>query len=497
MVLGLIYGVGTGIIVIAGLFALRFVDAELARNTEVVFGAIIVVVYTALPLFLGIDDTLDPRRFALFGMPNSKLASSLAIASIISIPAVIIAAIALSLIVTWSRDGISVTLAVVSAVLITATCLLSARVATSIAAFFLATRRARDLTGILGVVALVCLTPVIAALASVDWREDGLTVLAGVERVVSWTPLGAAWAIPADSANGDFAGAFAKLGIAILWIGVLWLAWRGLVALMLITPERQPQAKRYAGLGWFDRLPRTPTWAIAARSLTYWGRDSRYGTSLVVIPLIPIVMIIALNIAGVPLQQLALLPVPIICLFLSWAVHNDVSFDNTAVWLHLSASTSGIADRWGRVIPVLLVGIPVLGFGSVISVWVQGDWDLLAPLIGVSGSILFSGLGLSSVMSAAFPYPTARPGDSPFSQPAPGASPAGMIQAFSFGAILVFSAPAIYFAYLGITSDSAWYFQSLLTGLAVGIGVLIIGTFVGAAVYNRRASDLLAFSMRN
>ena len=266
---------------------------------------------------------------------------------------------------------------------------------------------------------------------------------------------------------------------------------------MLVTPERQPQAKRYAGLGWFDRLPRTPTWAIAARSLTYWGRDSRYGTSLVVIPLIPVVMIIALNIAGVPLQQLALLPVPIICLFLSWAVHNDVSFDNTAVWLHLSASTSGIADRWGRVIPVLLVGIPVLGFGSVISVWVQGDWDLLAPLIGVSGSILFSGLGLSSVMSAAFPYPTARPGDSPFSQPAPGASPAGMIQAFSFGAILVFSAPAIYFAYLGITSDSAWYFQSLLTGLAIGIGVLIIGTFVGAAIYNRRASDLLAFSMRN
>jgi len=497
LVLGLIYGVGTGIIVIAGLFALRFVDAELARNTEVVFGAIIVVVYTVLPLFLGIDDTLDPRRFALFGMPNTKLASALAVATIVSIPAVIISAIALSLIVTWSRDGISVTLAVVSAVLIVATCLLSARVATSVAAFFLATRRARDLTGVLGVVALVCLTPVISALASVDWQRDGLTVLAGVERVVSWTPLGAAWAIPADAANGDFAGSFAKLFISIAWIGVLWLAWRGLVSLMLVTPERQPQAKRYAGLGWFDRVPHTPTWVIAARNLTYWGRDSRYGTSLVVIPLIPVVMIIALNIAGIPLQQLALLPVPIICLFLSWAVHNDVSFDNTAVWLHLSASTSGLADRWGRVIPVLLVGVPVLGIGSVLSVWVQGDWDLLAPLIGVSASILFSGLGLSSIMSAAFPYPTARPGDSPFAQPAPGATPAGMIQAFSFGAILLFSSPSIYFAFLGLTSNTDWYLRSLLTGLAVGLVVLIGGTLIGARVYTRRASDLLAFSMRN
>jgi len=497
MVLGLIYGLGTAVIVIAGLLALRFVDAETARNTEVVFGAIVVVIFTVIPLTLGIDDTLDPRRFALFGLPNNKLATAIAIASLVSIPAIVITSIALSLIVTWSRDGISIALAVVSAVLIVATCLLSARVATSLAAFFLATRRARDLTGILGVVALVAVSPVIASLASVDWQRDGLTVLAGIERVVSWTPLAAAWASPADAANGDIAGALLKMLIAFVWIGVLWLAWRGLLGLMLVTPERQPQAKRYAGLGWFDRLPRTPTWAIAARSLTYWARDSRYGTSLVIIPLIPLVMIVALSIAGVPTDILALLPVPVICLFLSWAVHNDVSFDNTAIWLHLSASTSGIADRWGRLIPILFVGIPVLGLGSVASIAVNGDWTLLGPLVGVSASILFSGLGLSSIMSAAFPYPTVRPGDSPFAAPQGGGSPSGIIQAFSFLAIVLLAAPAGYFAYLGIMGEPVWLTRSLLAGVGIGLFALIGGSVIGAAVYERRAPQILAFSMRN
>ena len=497
MILGLVYGLGTALFLIAGLFALRLVDVEIARDTEVVFGAIVVVVFTVLPLLMGIDDTLDPRKFALFGIPNAKLASALAVASIVSIPALVITGIALSLIVTWSRDGISIVLAMVSAVLIVATCLLSARVSTSLAAFFLSTRRARDLTGIIGVVVLICLAPVVAALARVDWRADGLTVLGEIQRVVSWTPLGAAWASPADAANGDLSGAFFKLLIAIAWIGVLWLAWRGLVALMLVTPERQPQARRYAGLGWFDRLPGTPAWAIAARTLTYWGRDSRYGTSLVVIPLIPVIMVVALSIGGVPLPVLALLPVPVICLFLAWAVHNDVSFDNTAIWLHLSANTTGLADRWGRLIPVLFVGIPVIAIGAPLSVWLYGEPTLLTPFVGICSSILLCGLGLSSIMSAAAPYPAVRPGDSPFAQPQPGATPAGMIQAVSFFAILVLSAPAAYFAYLGYVGSPVWYTRSLLAGIGIGLFVLVVGTVIGGRVFERRASDLLALSMRN
>ena len=60
------------------------------------------------------------------------------------------------------------------------------------------------------------------------------------------------------------------------------------------TPEREARSKAYHGLGWFDRLPGGPTAAIAARSMTYWGRDARYWVSIVLIPVIPIFVIIRL-----------------------------------------------------------------------------------------------------------------------------------------------------------------------------------------------------------
>jgi ABC-2 type transport system permease protein len=496
LIVGLLYGLGTAVFVVGGLVSLRFVDAGVAMSAVVVLGAVTLVVYTVLPLVLGIDDALDPRKFSLFGIPTSRLAAALAVASFISVPTIVIAIMALAQVATWSRGVVPVLLAVVGAVLIVCTCVLSARISTSIATFLLSTRRARDVTGIVGVIALVALSPAIVALSAVDWAEQGLDVLGRVAGVLAWTPLGASWAIPADAATGDAGGAMLKLLIGLAWLGALWLIWRTLVAAMLVTPQRQAAARRYSGLGWFSLFPGTPTGAIAARSITYWLRDSRYGASLVVIPLIPLVMVFALFIAGTPIEPLALIPVPVMCLFLSWSVHNDVAFDNTAVWMHLAANTSGRADRWGRLAPTLIVGVPLIVLGSVASAAVHGQWPILPSLIGVSCGILFSGLGLSSIMSARFPYPAVRPGDSPFAQPQSG-SPAGLVQGLSFVAILLLSAPPLAAAILGLMFGGFWPVVSLLSGVVIGIVVLLGGVAWGAHIFERRGPEILAFAMRN
>jgi ABC-2 type transport system permease protein len=496
-VFSLLYGLGTAIFVIAGFIAFRFIDVDVSRDAVIVLGSAIVVVFTVLPLTLGIDDTLDPRKFGLFGIRNTKLSAVLIVGSIVSVPAFVITAIAIAQLVTWSRDGLSETLAVVAGILIILTCLLSARISTSLAAFLLSTRRARDFTAIAAIVAAIALSPLIIVASTIDWKHYGLQLLGDVADVVSWTPLGAAWAIPAESALGDYDAAFGKLALAVGWILVLAVAWRVLVGLMLTTPVLQPHARTYAGLGLFDGFARTPTGAIAARSMTYWLRDTRYGTSLVIIPIIPIFMVISLNIAGLPLNVLALLPLPVICLFLSWFVHNDVSFDNTAIWLHLSTSTAGRADRLGRLIPVLVVGLPLIAIGSVVSAWLYGDWFVVLSLVGVSTSILLTGLGLSSITSARFPYPTVRPGDSPFSQPQGAGSPAGMIQAFSFLAILALAVPSVVAAAFGFILDEGFHFLSLGIGLGIGVLALIIGVAVGSRIYDRRTSELLVFATQN
>jgi len=497
LAVGILYGIGTAVFVVAGLVALRFVEVDVARATVIVVGSVVVIVVTVLPLILGTEDALDPRKFGLFGINTTKLSVVLIVGAVVSVPAVVITVISLAQLVTWSRDGVSEVLAILSVVLIVATCLLSSRISTSLASFLLSTRRARDLTAIFSLIALIALSPLIVVGITIDWRHRGLELLGDVANVLGWTPLGAAWAIPADAAAGNLDDALAKLAIAAGWVIVLAIVWRVLVGAMLTTPLLQPHARTYAGLGWFDWFARTPTGAIAARSMTYWFRDSRYGSSLVAIPFIPVFMIIALAVAGIPLNELALLPLPVICLFLSWFVHNDVAFDNTAIWLHLSTSTAGRADRWGRVIPVLVLGVPLIALGSLLSAWLYGDWIVLLSLVGVSTSLLLVGLGLSSVTSARFPYSTVRPGDSPFSQPQGIGSPAGGIQAFSFILIIVLASPAVVAAALGFIYGSFWHVLALAIGVGLGLIVLTAGTAIGARIYDRRTSELLVFATQN
>jgi ABC-2 type transport system permease protein len=497
IVIGLAYGLGAAAIAVVGFIALRFADVSLATGISVTAGSLIVLGFLLVPLAFGTDDTLDPRAFALFGIPTTRLAAGLALSALIGIPAIAIAAIAVAQVFTWTRGPLATFLALTGAVVIIATCVLGARVSTSIAAFLFATRRAREATALIALLTIVSLSPVVVLLATVDWTRDGLRVLRSIASVVGWTPLGAAWAAPAEAAAGHPGLAIAKAAIGLAFVGVLWLAWRALVEWMLVTPQREARRRNYAGLGWFDRMPGTPTGAVAARSITYWIRDARYHTSLVAIPIAPIVFVLALSVAGVPANVLALIPVPAMCVFLSWSIHNDVAYDNTAIWLHVASNVSGRADRFGRVIPALMIGIPVVLIGSPIAASLYGDWAVLPSIIGVSSCILLAGLGFSSVISARFPYPSVRPGDSPFNQPQASGTAAGLIQSLSFFAALIVSIPPLGFAALGLFVDPFWHLAALAVGLVIGLAGLVLGVFWGGAIFERRGPELLAFTLKN
>jgi ABC-2 type transport system permease protein len=216
----------------------------------------------------------------------------------------------------------------------------------------------------------------------------------------------------------------------------------------------------------------------------------------VMIPFVPVLPVIALIIAGVPATGAALLPLPIMCLFLGWTIHNDVAYDSTAVWLHVASGTRGLADRIGRLVPVLFIGIPLIAVGSIITVAVNGDWSLVPPVIGVSSAVLLVGIGLSSLSSSVFPYPATKPNDSPFAQPQNTGATAALIQSFSFIAILAFSSPVVVLAVLALMGQSEWLLGSLIAGLAVGVVVLVAGVLGGAAVFNRRGPEIMAAAVR-
>lgn len=497
IILGLVYGVGLATLLFLALVGLRFVDdVEVIRDIFIVVGAATVVGFVLFPLAFGVDDTMDPRRFALFGLPDRTLAFGLAVAAFIGIPAFALAIVLAGTVVTWSRGVGETLIALLSALLAFGTCILIARVATGVASVLLATRRAREVSGVLGVLLIVLLSPVIVVLATLDWANSGLLVLESFAGVLGWTPLGAAFAAPGDAVAGDWGIAILKFLVAALTLGAIWVAWQALVAKMLVTPGREASAKSYRGLGWFDRMPHTATGAVAARSLTYWFRDARYWVSIIMVPIVPVIVVVTLGLAGIPLSYTALIPVPLMCLLLGWSLHNDTAFDSTAVWLHTVSGVRGAADRAGRLVPVLIAGLLVIGLGSAVTVFVLDDWRLLPPLVGVSTALLLGGLGVGSITSARFPYPAVRPGDSPFQQPQSTGAITALVQSITMlGSILV-AAPAIGFGALGMFDDPAWYAASFAAGVGLGIAVLALGITLGGRVFDRRGPEILAAALR-
>jgi ABC-2 type transport system permease protein len=475
---------------------LRQADDDSVGSVIVICGSLILFLFLLIPLFFGADDPADPRACSTSGMPPGQVAAGLALSALISVPAVLLAVLAASQVAAWAEHPESVLIALVSAVIIVATGVLGARTTRSIAAFWLHGRRAREIVGLIVLGALLLVSPGLIGIAATDWSTpESQDRLAGVAQVLRETPLGAPWAAPALAADGDSAGAWLMLLYGVAVLAVIWAAWRLLVGRMLVTPQRPESALRTTGLGWFSVMPGNPLGAVAARSLSYWVRDGRYRLALLVVPIVPALLIAPLLIAGVWWQNLALVPLPVMCLFLGWMIHNDISTDNSAIWLHLATETSGWADRIGRTVPPLLIGLPLIAIGAPITTRLYGVPDVLPAVLGVSICLLLAGLGISSVVSARHPYPTVRPGDSPFAQPQSTASSPG--QALSFFGTILAASPVLALAALGLSVGEDWNRLTLFAGLAVGLGGYILGVSIGARTFAKRAPELLAFNLRN
>ena len=495
LVLALLYGLAITLLAVGILFALRLVPVAVAAPIVTIGGSIAVLGFLDVAPLLGVDDTLDPRRFALFGIDRTRLATGLALAALIGVPALALALVSLATIVTWSRSVGAALVAILAVPVTVLMCVLVARISAAGAGLLLATRRSREAIAAVAILGLVLLAPLTLLLSDVHLGGGALRGVLTVSRVLSWTPLGASWAAPASIAAGNARGV-AQLAIGFVTVGLLWLAWRAVVARVLVTPARHGRPQTVAGLGWFDRMPATPLGAVAARSLTYWSRDVRYRVSALIIPITPLALVLVLGFVDVPGRYLALIPVPIVALFAGWLSHNDIAYDSTAIWLHVAAGVRGAADRLGRLAPVLLVGAPLLVLGSFVSALLFGEPLAAVGLIGVAAALLLSGMGLGAITSALLPYPVPRPGTSPFQQPNSSNGLTAVVQSALFLLQILAAAPAIACTLAGVLGPDSWYWASLASGLLVGGIVLYAGTRRGAVVFERRGPELLASALR-
>ena len=472
------------------LLSLSDASPDVTFTVTVLCGSALTLAFAVAPLVTGIDDPLDPRRFAVFGIAPGPLAAVLVGAGFLSVPVFALVPLAVSLVMVWIAHGVAWGLAVLAVVLGIATCVTLGRVAYAVAALVFNERRSRELTGIFLLAVLVVAVPVVVFFASLEWGRRVPPQLVAVADLLVLTPLGAPLGV---AARADADGSpWMPLIVSLATLAVLAGLWFLLVRRMLTTTPRPISVRERGGLGWFAVMPGTPGGAVAARSLVYWMRDRRYLVNIVVIPVAAVLTIAPLAIVGVPAPVIALVPVPLMALFLGWLPHNDLAYDHTAVWMHVASAMRGVSDRIGRLVPVLLIGVPLLAVTVPLAIWVHGRWAVMPALIGVCAALFLSGLGLSSIASALAPYAVTRPGDSPFQQPQ--RTGGAMSQGLVLVGALVAAAPALWWGWLTLTGDANDAWVGFWVGIGSGVVVLAAGILIGGRVFERGSTRIMEFA---
>jgi ABC-2 type transport system permease protein len=491
MAFGGLYALGLVAALVVALVLLRQVDAGLAHTAVVLGGSAAILGWGLIPVVASAADlTLDPARFTTSAIPMRQLLAGLALGGLIGIPGLATALVALATVWTWSRGLLPALGALTGAGLGVLTCIVLSKVVTTATASLAASRRFKDVSGIAFMVPLVLMGPIVAGVSrGISASAGFLPELGGA---LAWTPLGAAWALGGDLAAGRPGEAAAKLLIALATLAGLGWCWKLLLERALVNPPYAGSGSRKGGkMGLFGMLPATPAGAVTARSLTYWLRDPRYAGSLVVIPLLPILLLFQGSQSG-DYGSLAF-TAPLAAFLLAWSISADVSYDNTAFALHLATGVRGIDDRLGRALACLAFALPVVLVFAVGHFVFTGGWEQLPGQLGLSLGILFTGLGLSSVVSARYTVAVPLPGDSPFKKPPGNVGQTMAVQFAGMGilALLVLPEGALLIAQL-VTGNTLFGWINLAVGLILGLVFFVAGVRLGGRWLDARGPELLA-----
>lgn len=517
-IVGMIFGI-IGALWIIGMVATAvvgsaFLDATWSPAIPVLLGGALVLSWWVVPLFaFGIEDSMPASRFALLPVAPRRLHPGLALAGLFTMPAITSAVISLLLaggvVVEASRHGAgagwtlaAILLAPIGAV---ATFLLAVLLPRAIAAAQHVgggrSRRAREIGGIITFVALMGGFFLIYGWFIGGTVDDGLRIDSAdvrdlVEPIVSvlgWT-LGAGIGAPVALLQGNLLGALLRLIVLAIPFPLLWAWWRHSVAGALVTAgEGSGQSAAVGDSAFVPRfLPQTPVGAVAARSLKYWKRDTRYLGGGLVTPLM-LVFFVVISLASPEMAFLGPVGILIAAGMAGSVLGNDLGLDGRAHWAHLVSGISGRADLTGRAIASILVNAPLILVGGVLLCVLTGQTELLSPVVLGGAGLVLASHGTVLLVSVILPFRAQEPGGNPFKN-----TSGNSLNAFlgSFGMMLgvwVPQIPALALAIVGLVIDSALLVQlSGPVALVLGTVSLLVLLRIGGRLLDRRRPQVFA-----
>lgn len=489
LVLATAYGLFLVGLAVAGMVALRFTGVAVGPDVVVIGLTAVTVGWTLMPLLTsGMDDTLDPGRFALLPLRAGEVLPGLVVASLVGVPGLATVLVALASVVFWATRVLPALAGAAGAVLGVLTCVVLARVVTTSLGALLGGRRFRDsAAGIVAVLASLSGITLGMGLEAVRRTPNAAELVGSLAALAGWTPFGWAWAIPADAADGRWGPAAAKLVLAVVLLVGLLRAWQTLLDRRLSSPiEARGGGERVGQSGWIDRLTGSSTaGAVAGRCLRYWRRDPRYVTSVVMFLIMPIVLVVSMQLQRHSGKGLG--PVPweflgpfSLAMLVGLSTCQDLAYDGTAMWTHLTSSVPGRADRLGRLIALGVVVGPLFVVLQVAAAALSGRWDLVLPSTAVGLAAALGGAGVASWVGAILQSPTAPAGANPFRTSNGGGLQAVIATMVTLAASGIFAAPVVILAWIGL--DQPWAAVAApVVGLGIGLGSVALGTRLGGS----------------
>ncbi len=479
-------------------------------------GGLLVLGWLLLPLvFFGVDETLDPARFALLPLPRRTLVTGLFVAALISVPVVAVLVAASGLVLTaWSLGGWSAgVVAVVGVLAGLLLCVAASRAVTSAFATMLRSRRVRDLAAVLLAVVAALLGPLqifgLAALREADWDR-----LAGVATVIGWTPLGAPWTAGIDVAQGRVWAAPVKLLITVVALVAL-LAWwsRSLESAMVgaASAGKAPARRGVDGGAVAQLFPRVAGWArrdrfgaLVAREARYWWRDARRRANLITIAVVGIFVPVMINVTGgdfaavgdegftAAASDSSPVVVTISMVFVgvlaAVTLANQFGFDGSAYAANVVAGVPGRVELRARITAFSLYVLPMLTVVAVVLSLLLGEPGWIGLTAGALVATYGVGLAVNCLVSVLGAYSLPETSN-PFAMNSGAGLTKGLLTLLAMLASAVAAVPMVVAAAL---LGDAWLWLALPVGAGYGLGAALLGAYLAGDVLDRRMPELLA-----
>ncbi|MFI6758119.1 ABC transporter permease [Micromonospora sp. NPDC050417] len=473
-------------------------------------GALLVIGWLLLPLiFFGVDETLDPARFALLPLSRRTLLTGLLAAALIGVPAAATLLATAGLVLSsWALGGwvagLFAALGIVAGLLL---CVTASRAVTSAFANMLRSRKVRDLAAILLAVCAALLGPLQVAVLSAAERADW-DQLAVIARVLSWTPVAAPYTIGLDVADGRAWAVPLKLLITAVAIGALLRWWSAsLESAMLgtVNVDAAAQAQPVTGgsasaqlfprvLGW---LPRDRYGALVAREARYWWRDTRRRANLITFAVVGIFVPVTVNLGSEGLTSgsvglgaspvLVSLSMVFVGVVAAVTPANQFGWDGSAYAANVIAGVPGRLELRARVVAFSLYVAPLLVVIAVILAFFRREPGWIGVLAGSLFAAYGSGLAVTLYVSILSPYALPE-STNPFAMNS-GAGVAKSAQVLL--AMVIGSVLALPMVVATALFGDVWLWLALPVGLAYGLGALAVGIRLAGDELDRRMPELL------